>query len=311
MKNGLFVPRMLAVLACLCLGALAWAQESITFTFQPPKDGITLIQTEKTTETKSHAFNDQDESETTVTITKTKLQYEATAKGWRYIETILDTEKSTDGEKADLEPVDKAFLKSPVVIEFDSTGKVVKVSGFDAIRAKMLKFTEGEEHALAKKLMTVENMEAMARAGITSLRNAFLGPARKPGDSWTADIFDNFFSTKMLPSTAHLTLKEIGTVNGRPSALITSTLEPDLTAVTRDLKRLMEQELEMFPPEAQAKYRIISYTDDSQDCIDAVLLTTLKSLSKRTRKYQVSAMGVPVVFTEVRTSVLTTAVGDE
>jgi len=310
MRYGYGLTYGLVLLALVGLGLTVRAQDQITFAFRPPKDGITLIQTEKATETKTQEFQGEKQTETTVTVNTIEQKFATVGTGFRYTETILSTEKMRDGKKDALEPIDQAFLKMPVVIMLDADGRVQSIRGLDAIRTKALNLMDGDERTLFQRLLTVEKMEAMGKVGWEAARKAFLGAARKPGESWSVRINDTCFSTQVMPVTAQITLKEIGTVNGRPSALVQTVVTPAKAAITKDLRTLMMDELEMFPPEANPTFRVLTYTTEAQDCIDAVLLTSLKALEKRTRKFQITAMGATLTITEYREAVTTTKVAD-
>ena len=292
------------VLIGLCLSALpACAQGAVTFTFHPPDDGITIVQTEKTTKTDTKTANGQSDVNVEETTFKTRVKYAKTPTGYSRTETTISVVHAENGQTTpDL--MRNAMLDRPIVIDMDPTGKVIGIHGMDTIRERMLATMVGEPRDLFDKYVTLEKLDAYVKESWEGTRNPLLGQTKHPGDSWTASVNTPIFSSNLSPLKETLTLQQAATVLGRPCAVVKSVANPDLKALTRDL-RVFFNELEMFPKNINPAFAVQSYVNESTDTIDLALLLELTSSSVETKTYTVTANGLTIACVEEEKSTTT------
>ncbi|MHB9026368.1 MAG: hypothetical protein ACYC7E_19690 [Armatimonadota bacterium] len=293
MKQGLF-----ALFAVICLGAAlpAFAVGEVTFTFRPPDDGITIIQS--TRQTKTETISNGEESGTTVTVTADKTRYEIvkTARGYRRTETLIASSETVDGEE-EQDDFKAAFLDMPVEIDLDAAGTITAIRGIEAIRRKLLAGMQGKGREIFERIMTPEKMEMLIKADWASMRDPLNGLTKKPGDTWTVTTNEMIFSSNLLPMKSALTFQQSTKVLGRSCALVKSVAKPNLKALVGDLRKLFT-EIEAFPKDANAKLNVLAYSAESSVSVDTALFMALKGTSTEVKKYSVTIDGRKLTFTE-------------
>lgn len=307
MKRTKWNYRALIALLCLCTAALmpACAADEVTFTFHPPDEGISFIETSKSTETESQSYEGESEEHVTVDILKAKIEFRKTATGYTMTETLIADEKTVDGKKAALENYERALLNMPVVTEFDASGKYVGVKGTDALYKKVCASLKDEELAQIKKVMDASWLERMAKEDTMSRITSFLGRTHKPGDSWESVTNTPLFSLKMTPVKNAITLQKLDTVAGRPCAVVKMVTKPETKAANTALKSFMDG-IEAFPAEMEAKYSVLTYSTDATQYIDPTLLYLLKGTETETIKYKIDIMDSALIITDKTETTIST-----
>jgi hypothetical protein len=287
----------------------AHAQEQITFTFQPPDVGITLILTEKKTETKTTTTNGASENEVIVSNEKTRVDIAKTATGYTWTTIKLSKQQTYNGIEMALSSLDRAMMSLPATIELDKTGHFVGIRGIEAIHDKALEGVEGDERMLFEKFMTKGTMEKLARSEWEANAGALLGITKKPGDSWQTKVKWLVLSQDLPQVTASYTFEKMDDVAGHPCAVLKRVIKPDLKLATQDLRKLFD-ELQAIPAELKPAYAALAFTEEHRLSIDPTLLFPWQKMDTCTKKYKITVQGTETVITEKTEATVTVAIAD-
>jgi len=303
---------VLLLAACLRLSAAGPAtdREGVTFRFNPPVAGITLINTEYNTETKT--ITSEGETETTVTesLEKTQSQVSRTAKGYSITSVILSVQKIVNGEEEEPDPLTRASMMVPVTMELDKNGRLVTLRGVEELRQQALELCEADEREIFERVMTKKQLDFLARSEWQSVNGVLLGITKQPGDTWQAKVKWFLFSPSLMPVTTDYSFIRMYNIAGHQCAMLKNVIKPDLKAVGQDLEKMFV-ELEILPEGMEAEFSVQSYLEENTQYIDPLTFISWKESQMTEKQYTVTVEGHDIVTTEKSESTITTEVAND
>ncbi len=173
--------RCVPVLLLACLLLPVHAEETATFRYAPPAKLLTV-----TTVTTTHLIEDKVAS-TEVSETKERTVAARTAAGgYTEMTTLIAATKQTDGEIDTADADDRCVLDIGVTVETTAQGKLVAISGLDAVAANAKTVLDAHEQAAIGPMFTEKALRAAATDNWQSGVGCFIGRTVKEGDHWTA-----------------------------------------------------------------------------------------------------------------------------
>lgn len=283
---------LLALTLCTAILPVC-AQEQVTFAFQPPDEGITLVRTDKLTDTKSVTANGETVKMVKVTVEKTKIKVEKIGDGYTWTEVCIGYSNTVDGKEQPPDPFDMLASNITIVYVLDNKGLVTAVEGYDTFVDQLREELDDEDQVKQfDQYINADKLARMDKERWNASRKSLLGLTKKPGETWKFTTNTSVMASLALPATVKTTFQKMDTIGGRPCAVLKSVGTIDLKAASHEMRAYIYKLVgQAPPPEADFKFAVTSYTDELTEYLDPTLMCALKEMETVVNKFQVSGLG--------------------